>query len=143
MTARSEGFHERRTRVEPNQRVERPSGLRRLAPLALIALAVSGCIGSSSTGTHGTRETGWGSTSPVVHRVTVTPQHPRTLPVARLASPLMVSCHTGGLSSGHGIGFQQKISSPLSAGTHTWGDSMNGATITVNVSQGGVLRMSC
>ena len=85
----------------------------------------------------------WGSNSQVVHRVTVTPQHPRTLPVARLALPLMISCHTGGLSSGHGIGFQQKINTPLLAGTHTWGGSSNGATITVNVSQRGVVRMSC
>src|SRR5690242_17859379 len=106
--------------------------MQRLAPLALVALAVSGCIGSSSAGTQVTGKTGWGSANPLVHRVTLTPQHPRTLPVPRLALPLMVSCHTGGLSSGHGIGFQQKITTSLSAGTHSWGDSMNGATITVN-----------
>jgi hypothetical protein len=36
--------------MEPNRRVERHSGMRRLVALALIALASAGCIGSSSGG---------------------------------------------------------------------------------------------
>ena len=104
-------------------RVERPKDMRRLAAPVLVALTAAGCIGSSNPGAVTTGELAWGSDSQVVHRVTVTPQHPRTLPVTRLALPLTISCHTGGLSSGHGIGFQQKIITALLAGTHTWGGS--------------------
>lgn len=129
--------------MEPTSRAKRPWDMQRLVAPALVALTAAGCIGSGSTGTLMTGEMAWGSSSPVVHRVTVTPQHPRTLPVTRLALPLTISCHTGGLSFGHGIGFHQKITTSLSAGTHSWGGSLNGATITVNVGRSGVVGMSC
>jgi hypothetical protein len=81
-------------------------------------------------------------------RFTITPDHARTVSMTAVAPSFTVSCHTGGLSSGHGVGFHQAMTQPLrfpdGVGSQSmWGGSQNGASITATLVRPGVVRFAC
>jgi hypothetical protein len=75
--------------MEPNQRVERPRDMRRIAGIAMIALATTGCIGSGSSASSGSNSVA--STTPTSEPrtdVMITYTVPTCPPGARCANSL-------------------------------------------------------